>query len=281
MSNKKVKENQWRGWYRELVVAWWQHRDSTMAAAIAYRALFSLVPLLMAVLVMVNLIEDSRWIFNQVAVAGEGFGIDFIKESLATVTVNQDWLHLPPTFLWVMVLVMIYGASTAFRELTLALTIIFNTRSDRWWRGNIWLKVGAFLMVLVLGALLLLFTLFGWAMAAVEDVVSLWLPALARLMDYMDWILAPLLLLGFLLIIYRVLPLKKTPFKVLFPGAFVATLLLWGGQSLMTAMIKNTSVTTIFGTAGWIVSFLLWVYYSSMIVLLGAEITQLTQRNRG
>lgn len=281
MPRKKLaKEKLWQGWYKELSSAWWQHRDSTMAAAIAYRALFSLVPLMMALLVVVNLIEASQKLFQQVAVSGGEMGRELIEQAMRMTEVNRDWLSLPPAFLWVMVLVMLYGASTGFRELTLSLMVIFGTNRNQWWRGNIWAKLGAFLMILGVGGVLIIFTFASWGLSAIENVLSVWLPTTAMTMDYFDWVLTPLLLFGFMVLIYRWLPLKQTPFKILMPGALAATLLLWGGQSLMAVLIKNASAVTMFGAAGWTIGFLLWVYYSSLIVLLGAEIAQLTGRRR-
>ena len=63
-------------------------------------------------------------------------------------------------------------------------------------------------------------------------------------------------------------------------GAVITALLLTVGKSLIGTYIGRSGVASVFGAAGSLVIFLLWVYYSAQVFLLGAEFTRVfTQRH--
>ncbi|OGV96189.1 hypothetical protein A2W24_05105 [Microgenomates group bacterium RBG_16_45_19] len=270
----KQNAEEWQGWYRELTAAWWQHRVSTMAAAIAYRALFSLVPLATAMLLLVNLAAGTEWLMT--LAIGDGAGGGWLRQVTQMVELDQTWLSWSPVLGWVVCLVMLYGASAVFRELTLSLTVIFGTKAKKWWQGNVWLRLGAFATILGVGGLLLLIAMGQWLLAGLAEGLKAWWPQVTLTTPVLELVLVLALLFGFLVLIYRWLPMKRIPFKQIVPGALLTTGWLWLGQTVMALLIQSAGVTTVFGAAGWILGFLLWVNYSTLMVLLGAEVVQLT-----
>ncbi len=53
------------------------------------------------------------------------------------------------------------------------------------------------------------------------------------------------------------------------------------GKFVIGAIIGNSTLTSTYGAAGSVVVILLWVYFSTIILLLGAEITQVYAREVG
>ena len=53
------------------------------------------------------------------------------------------------------------------------------------------------------------------------------------------------------------------------------------GNHLIGWYLAATSITSVYGAAGSIVIVLLWVYYSSQVVLFGAEFTRVYAKHRG
>ncbi|UII20052.1 YihY/virulence factor BrkB family protein [Fulvivirga ligni] len=81
--------------------------------------------------------------------------------------------------------------------------------------------------------------------------------------------------------IFKVLPDAKIEWRDVWVGAFVTTLLFTLGKYLIGFYLGNSSVSTAYGAAGSLVLLLVWVYYSSVILLFGAEFTYVYSREIG
>ena len=82
------------------------------------------------------------------------------------------------------------------------------------------------------------------------------------------------------LTIYKVLPDATVKWKDLMRGAFLATVLFVIGKYLIGFYLGNSSLGTAYGAAGSLVLLLIWVYYSSMILLFGAEFIEVYTRRK-
>jgi membrane protein len=70
--------------------------------------------------------------------------------------------------------------------------------------------------------------------------------------------------------LYRTLPVVKLPWKMLFAGSFAVAILFSLGKSILGIIIGNNSSISAFGAAGALISLLLWIYYSGLIIYIGA-----------
>ena len=70
-----------------------------MAAAIAYRALFSLVPLATARLLLVNLAAGTEWLMT--LAIGDGAGWGWLRQVTQMVELDQTWFFWAPVLGWV------------------------------------------------------------------------------------------------------------------------------------------------------------------------------------
>jgi membrane protein len=81
--------------------------------------------------------------------------------------------------------------------------------------------------------------------------------------------------------LYRFLPDVKLRWSDVWTGSFVTAILFTIGKTLIGLYLGQSSTASSYGAAGSIVVLLLWVYYSSQIVLLGAEFTRVYTRREG
>lgn len=81
--------------------------------------------------------------------------------------------------------------------------------------------------------------------------------------------------------IFKVLPDGRIAWKDAFIGASVTAILFMVGKFLIGYYLGQSKITTTFGAAGSVVIILLWVYYSSTILFLGAEFTKVYTRHYG
>jgi membrane protein len=80
---------------------------------------------------------------------------------------------------------------------------------------------------------------------------------------------------------YRILPDANIAWRDVCVGASVSALLFLLGNHLIGWYVAATSVTSVYRAAGSIVIVLLWVYYSSQVVLFGAVFTRVYAKHRG
>jgi len=73
--------------------------------------------------------------------------------------------------------------------------------------------------------------------------------------------------------IYKVLPDAPVAWRDVWTGALLAALLFAVGKYLIGLYLGRSGVASAFGAAGSLVLILVWVYYSSQILLFGAEVS--------
>jgi membrane protein len=81
--------------------------------------------------------------------------------------------------------------------------------------------------------------------------------------------------------LFKVLPDAKIKWRDVWVGAIVTTLLFTAGKYLIGFYLGNSSVNSAYGAAGSLVIILIWVYYSTVIFLFGAELTSVYAEKLG
>jgi membrane protein len=74
-------------------------------------------------------------------------------------------------------------------------------------------------------------------------------------------------------VLFRFLPATKIQWRDVWAGAALTSLLFAVGQFLLAWYLGRAGTASVFGAAGSLVIFLMWVNYSAQIVLFGAEFT--------
>jgi membrane protein len=82
-------------------------------------------------------------------------------------------------------------------------------------------------------------------------------------------------------LIYKLLPDVNVRWRDVWFGACATALLFTAGKFLIGLYLGKSTVASAFGAAGSVVIVLIWVYYSSLILFLGAEFTQVHAKWRG
>ena len=75
--------------------------------------------------------------------------------------------------------------------------------------------------------------------------------------------------------IFKVLPDARVAWRDVWVGAITTAVLFTVGKSLIGLYLGRTSIGSPYGAAGSLVVMTVWVFYASMIVFLGAELTYL------
>jgi membrane protein len=73
---------------------------------------------------------------------------------------------------------------------------------------------------------------------------------------------------------YKTLPDVKLQWRDVWAGAIVTAGLFTVGKFLIGLYLGRSTTASSYGAAGSVVVLLLWIYYSSQVILLGAEFTR-------
>lgn len=260
----------------QVLSAWSADQSLRLGAAIAFYAIFSLAPLLaMAVLVagLVFGMDAARdQIMSQVgSLVGEN-GSQTLAAMLDSALVRgaetKQWTTAVAGFATLFI-----GATGVFVELRNALDTI-NKESAEVDHGLSWMvkaRIVSFALVLAVGFVALISLALSAAMAAFAQWLSQSLPVLAALMLVVDTLVSLSLITALFVLLLRFLPSVQPRHVSLWPGALVAALLFVAGKHLIGLYIGQAGVADAYGAAGSLVVILIWVYYSSQVLLIGAE----------
>ena len=131
------------------------------------------------------------------------------------------------------------------------------------------------------GLLMLVAMVIGTVVTALRDTLTQYVPGSAIVIDIAN-ILIPLLLMTVLFAaIYRYLPDAEVRWRDVWMGAFITAILFSLGRYGIGFYLANSSTASAYGAAGSFVLLLLWIYFTSMIFLFGAEFTQVWARHHG
>lgn len=259
----------------------------TQAAALSYYTVFSLPPLLVLIIVLASLIFDPAAV--QQAIQGQMQGLigpsggEAIR-SILTHAQRPEGRNLA-AILGLGALLL--GAGGAFLQLQSALNRAWEVKPDPRQGGirNFLMKRLLSLgLVLALGFLLLVSLAIGAALSALGDAVSRFVPGLSDvLLLVINHVVSLAVTTALFAAIFRYLPDAVVRCRDVWVGALVTGLLFEAGKFAIGFYLGKSNPGEAFGAAGSLALVLVWIYYSSMLILFGAEFTQVwaTERGRG
>ena len=127
---------------------------------------------------------------------------------------------------------------------------------------------------MTLGFLLVVSLAVSAGLTAFGHKVEAFFPGAAILMSVVNFVITLVLLSAVFAAIYKVLPDKQIAWRDVVVGAVATALLFTIGKSLIGIYIGGTKVAESYGTAASLIVILLWIYYSTVTFLLGAEFTR-------
>jgi membrane protein len=139
----------------------------------------------------------------------------------------------------------------------------------------------SFAMVTGIGFLLLVSLAVSAWLAAAGKFFSYLLPAPETVLKAIDMSVSFAVITVLFALTFKLLPDVKVAWRDVWLGAAVTSLLFVAGKSLIGLYLGKSSIGSVYGAAGSLVVILVWVYYSSQIVIFGAEFTKVWARRRG
>lgn len=263
---------------KDVLNGWLEAGAFTLAAALAYYAIFSIAPLLLISIYLASLFLD-----RSAAVAGltnEMIGVigpsgsDAIKEMLdaAGTAQPQGWAGL------VAIAVLLFAATGFVGGLQDALDKIWDAppREDGIW-GFIKTKLFSFTLVLAAAFLLLISLVLSTAMTALTGRFTTTLGLPEGIVQTVILIVNFLLAAAVFAAIFKFVPSVAVTWRAAIAGGLFTALLFALGRFALAWYLGREAEASAYGAATSLVLLLVWVYYSAQILFLGAQFSQTFQ----
>lgn len=254
-----------------------------LSAALSYYATFSLAPLLLIAIAV------AGWAFGDEAVRGQVD--DQLRGSLgnAGATALQDMIaharkpekNVVASILGVAML--LFGAGGVFGQLQDALNTVWGVkrRSGRGLKGILKDRFLSFAMVLGTGFLLLTSMVVSAVLQGLSEYMGSILSLPPALWAGVSAVVSFVVIAALFAAIFKLLPDVQIEWRDVFSGALFTAALFTIGKFALAWYLGREATASAYGATGALAIVLLWVYYSSIILLFGAEFTQVAAVQRG
>jgi membrane protein len=179
---------------------------------------------------------------------------------------------------------LMFSATTVFVNIQEALNHIWHVKAKPK-RGLVKFlmdRVFSFAMVASLGFILLVSLVIDLLLTIFKDFLERLLSeATVYLVKLLSFSISLATVTLVFALIFKVLPDAKVKWKDVWIGALVTTGLFSIGRYLISLYLGTSNIGSTYGVAGSLVLVLIWIYYSSIILLLGAEFTKAFSNKMG
>jgi membrane protein len=254
---------------------WSGDRSPLMSAAIAFYSAFSLAPTLVMVIAV------ASFFFGADAVQGRLFGqLRGLVGDDAAANLQQmvAHAHYTPGASWSAILSLValaIGASATFSSLNTALDVIWPVPESQDKPGIVTMvkvRLISFGLVAGLGFLLVVSLVLDTVVSFAGKLIFGENSPLLVVADLIQLVLSLVVLTVAFSTLLKFLPDAIVRWRHAFIGGVFAAVLFTGGKKLFALYLAHAGMANTFGAAGSLAVILMWLYYSSAVLLLGAEL---------
>ena len=267
---------------KELAREYWSIRPMELAAALSYYTLLSLAPLVLVTVAVAGLVFDRATVEGKIVremrllVGSEGSAV------VETVLRHARDPEKGALSVVIGVAVLLFGATTVFVQLQSSLNRIWKVEAPP--GSALWAfikeRLLSLAMVLAVGFLLLVSLVISAAVAAFGETALSGLSDRTTVIEGLNLLVSLVVVTFLFATIFKVLPDVPVAWSDVWIGAVTTAALFTVGKSLIGLYLGRTSIGSPYGAAGSLVVMTVWVFYASLIVFFGAELTHIRSRRR-
>lgn len=277
MNRKKTLKDSWKI-IKDTAIGFSDDKGLKLSASLSYYTIFSIAPLLLL------LISLAGAFFGREAIEGQIFSqINGLIGNEAAVQVQEIIRNLELSGKTTMSLIigaitLLIGATSVFGEIQDSINMIWRVKAKpkRGWLKLLQDRLLSGSIIVGLGFLLMVTLIVNGLLLALNDILTHYFPDVAVIIinvaNFSIGFAVIMILFG---VIFKVLPDAKIAWKDVKAGAFFTAILFMIGRYLIGLYIETTAAGSPYGAAGSIIVILLWVYYTAIILYIGAEFTRI------
>lgn len=267
-------------------------RAPMMAAALTYRLLFALVPLMVIAAAVMQFVVDQDKVLGATQELVSHLQLDSIQVHDQRQDFEAKTAGSAPFTLGTLImemarratqydasgltiiggLVLMYSAIKLFREIELSFSIVSSRGRRRIW----WRRWGMYLIVLLIGPLVLVGAI--WLLKWGSDRLTQIGGGHVVLVYSIEHVLSWLLIWGLITVGYLYIPARRLSFLATAVGALVAAIILLAAQWGFRVYVEHAVVGSAAGSLGLVPLFLFWLYLTWLSLLYGLQFAAVSAR---
>ena len=247
------------------------------SASLAYYTVFSIAPLLVVITTLFG------FLFGKEAMEGQVYShLNNLVGSKAAIQIQDiiKNIHLEGNNFFatvVSIVVLLIGATSIFGEIQDSINKIWGLRvkpNKVWWK-LILTRLLSFSLILSIGLIMIISLILNALISAFGKLIGEFIKNYSVYFIQVTEFLLSFLVTAFLFsLIFKILPdAKVKSTDVYFRGLFTAIFFTLGKVGI-SFYLGHSNLTSLYGAAGSLIILMVWVYYSSIILYLGAEFTK-------
>ncbi len=264
------------------VAAWWNDNLLRLGASVAYYTLFAIAPILLVAIAVAGALFGAEAVRGEIVGQIQGLvGVEGGKavQALLQGTARRDENLLATTIGGI---TFVLAACGAFLELQAALNTIWRVKPRRVDGQELRARSPAIVRARRRGRLSSPRVARGQAprSRALATWLDRWAPGMPVLLYVLNFLLSLVITAILFGLLFKFLPDVELAFRDVATGAVVTAALFTGGKHLIGLYLGHSATASSYGAAGSVIVLLLWVYYTSQLVMIGAEFTRLYAEER-
>jgi membrane protein len=280
---KKLSTNYW-SIIKSTVTGYLNDDSFLYAGSIAFSTIFSLPAIIIIALSIGSTFYErdlvQQELINQVAALIGSESTGQIEKIILNATYDMS-----STFArFIGIATLIFSATTVFVSLQTSINKMWGIKPkpEKGWLKYIINRVLSFAMVVSFGFVLLVSLLIDTILVLVQNQMNIAANGLtAFLVSGVNLVVSLAIITLIFALLFKILPDAKIQWRDVWVGAFITTILFTLGKYLIGFYLGSSSINSAYGAAGSVVIILIWVYYSTLIFLFGAEFTSVYAAHLG
>ncbi len=254
----------------------WRENNSIIdSAALSFYLLLSLPAILLFFVSLGSIFFASGQVQDNIIEYMEGIVDSSLIESLKAFLANMPATDSLSLSALTGLLLLMWGAGNVFRQFKNFLYRIWNVPLSQGKFARNFLKdvLLSTITVIVFGGLIVVSILMEALMFTGSRILHTYLP-LFGVVQYVGPVAAFVVLVMLFIFVYIILPDIHMDLKCVIAGSVVTAVLITIGKYAVGFYVTHSDITSVYGIIGSIIGLLLWIYYSSIVITLGAEFTK-------
>lgn len=272
----QILKNYIKGFYeviKDTLDGFLEFKVLKMSAALAYVTVFSLAPLLLVILFICDVFWGREAIEGAIYSQVKSFVGTSSAEQIQSMIQNLALSENSSIAAVIGIGTLLFGATSVFAEIQDSINTIWGLRPKK--KSGFWLflksRLLSFGVIGSLGFILLVALGFSTLLDGISNQLTQTYTEISVIVFYIANVGATLIITSLLFgAIFTILPDAEITWKQVRVASFTTTLLFMLGKFLISFYITNSNISDVYGAAGSIVVLMVWIYYSSVILYLGA-----------
>jgi membrane protein len=255
-----------------------------LSASLAYTTTFSFGPLLVVIIFLCSFFLGEEAIQGKIYETMQQFVGKDAALQLQTIIKNASLSGKETLAAVIGIVTLLFSATAVFAEIQDSINTIWGFKAKP--QKGVWQfirnRMLSFSIIVSLGFILLVSLAVTSVVEGLSNRLKAYLPDITVILfNILNFIISFIVITGLFLLIFKILPDAKTKWKDVLPGALASGILFMVGKFGVSFYIGTSDIGSTYGAAGSLVILLLWVYYSAIVLYLGAEFAKSWSANKG